>query len=60
MGAQRVQWACRAGKGNFGPALAALVGPVQPIFFLTIHYFNPFVPIAPASWAGSLAESPVS
>jgi hypothetical protein len=26
--------------------LAALIGPVQNIFFLTIHYFNFFVPIS--------------
>jgi hypothetical protein len=31
---------------SFCSALAALVGPVQNIFFLTIHYFNSFVPIA--------------
>ncbi len=55
-----VRWACRAGTRNFCPALAALVGPVQHIFFLAIHYFNPFVSIAPASWAGSRAGSPVS
>ena len=30
----------------FCPALAALVGPVQNIFSLTIHYFTSFVPIA--------------
>jgi hypothetical protein len=30
---------------DFCPALAALVGPVQNIFFLTVHYFNSFVPI---------------
>jgi hypothetical protein len=27
-------------------ALAALLGPVQIIFFLTVHSFNSFVPIA--------------
>ncbi len=37
--------ACRAGTRDFGPALAALVGPVQNIFFLTEHYFTSFVPI---------------
>ncbi len=31
---------------RFFSALAALVGPVQNIFFLTLHYFNSFVPIA--------------
>ncbi len=56
MGTQRVQmkgvlswlapWACRAGTRDFCPALAAPVGPVQNIFFLTVHYFNSFIPIA--------------
>jgi hypothetical protein len=31
---------------HFCPALAALVGPEQNIFFHTIHYFFSFVPIA--------------
>ena len=70
MGTQRVQmkavlswlvrWACSANTIDFFSALAALVGPVQHIFFLTVHYFNAFVPIVPASWAGSRAGSPVS
>ncbi len=38
--------ACRAGTRDFCSALAAQVGPVQNIFFLTVHYFNDFVPIA--------------
>ncbi len=41
--------ACRASTRNFCPALAALVGPVQNIFFLTVHHFNSFVPIAQQS-----------
>jgi hypothetical protein len=40
-----IRWACRACTGDFGPALAALVGAVQNIFFLTVHYFTSFVPI---------------
>jgi hypothetical protein len=40
-----IRWACRAGTRDFGPALAALVGPVQNIFFRTVHYFTSFVPI---------------
>ncbi len=32
-----VRWACRAGTREFCSALAALVGPVQHIFFLTIY-----------------------
>ena len=41
-----VRWACRAGTRDFCSVLAALVGPVQKIIFLTVHYFNAFVPIA--------------
>ncbi len=41
-----VRWACRARTRDFCPALAALVGPVQNIFFLTVHYFYSYVPIA--------------
>jgi hypothetical protein len=40
-----VRCSCHAGTRDFCPALAALVGPVQNNFFLTIHYFNSFVPI---------------
>jgi hypothetical protein len=40
-----VRWALLAGTGDFCPALAALVGPVQTIFFLTVHSLNSFVPI---------------
>ncbi len=56
MGTQRVQmkgvlpwllrWACRASTREFVLPWAALVGPVQNIFFLTVHYFNAFVSIA--------------
>ncbi len=41
-----VHWALRAGIRDFCPALAALVGPVQKIFFLAVHYFKSFFPIA--------------
>jgi hypothetical protein len=34
---------------DFCSALAALVGLVQNIFFLTVHYFNAFDPIAQQS-----------
>jgi hypothetical protein len=51
---------CRYEIDHFCSALAALVGSVQNVFFLTIHYFKSFVPIRPASWAGSLAGTPVS
>jgi hypothetical protein len=40
-----VRCACHAGA-NFCFALAALVGPVQNILFLTVHYFQTFVTIA--------------
>jgi hypothetical protein len=33
-------------KEIFCSGLAAPVGPVQNIFFLTVHYFTSFVPIA--------------
>ncbi len=41
-----VRWACCASTRDFCSALAALVVPVQNIIFLTIHYFNSFVPIS--------------
>jgi hypothetical protein len=41
-----VPWALPVGTRDFCPALAALVGPVQNIFFLSVHYFDSFVPIA--------------
>jgi hypothetical protein len=41
-----VRWAHCAGKRYFCPALAALIGPVQNIFYLTVSYFTLFVPIA--------------
>jgi hypothetical protein len=41
-----VRWARSAGTRDFCPALAALVGQVQNNFFLTVHYFTSFVPIA--------------
>ncbi len=40
------RWACRAFTRDFCSALAALFGPEQNIFFLAVHYFNSFVPIA--------------
>ncbi len=41
-----VCWTCRADTRDFCIGLAALVGPVQNIFFLTIHFFYSFVPIS--------------
>jgi hypothetical protein len=41
-----VPWACRAGTRDFCSAWTALGGPVQNIFFLTVHYSNSFVPNA--------------
>jgi hypothetical protein len=41
-----VRWAYRAGTRDLYPALAALVGPFQYIFFLALHSFSSFVPIA--------------
>jgi hypothetical protein len=54
MGTHRVQmkrvlpwllcWACRAGTRNFFPALAALVSPVQSIFYLAVHNISIHLP----------------
>jgi len=35
-----------AGISDFCSALAAIVGPTQNMFFLTVHYFNSFIPLA--------------
>jgi hypothetical protein len=55
-----VQWARRASKGDFYPALAALVNPVQKIFSLTGNYILTYVFQRPAAWTGSRAGPPVS
>ncbi len=57
-----VRWARRAGTRDFCSALASLVGPVPTnIFFLTVHYFNSFVPIAqPAGQAAVLGHLSLS
>jgi hypothetical protein len=39
-------WVHHAVTRDFCPAFSALVGPVQNIFILTVHCFNPFVLIA--------------
>jgi hypothetical protein len=39
-----VHWACHAGAKDFCLTLAALVGPVENIFFLTVYYFYSVVP----------------
>ncbi len=41
-----VRWAFRAGTRDFCSALAAQVGQEKIFFFLTIHYFHSFAPIA--------------
>jgi hypothetical protein len=41
-----VRGPCRAGTRDFCPALLALVGTAQYILFLSVHYFNSFVPVA--------------
>ncbi len=41
-----VRRACRAGTRVFCSVLAALVGLIQNIFFLAVHYFDSFVSIA--------------
>jgi len=40
-----VCWACRASTRDFCSALAAIVGQ-NKMFFITVYYFNSFVPIA--------------
>ncbi len=42
---------------RFFYALAALVGSVQDIFFLTVHYFNPFPSAGQAAVLGRLSLS---
>jgi hypothetical protein len=44
-----VRWSFYVVTRDFYSALAALVGPVQTIIFLTVHYFNDLVPIAQQS-----------
>jgi hypothetical protein len=41
-----VHWDCRVCTKDFCSVFVALVGPVKNTFFLTVHYFNYFVPIA--------------
>jgi hypothetical protein len=41
-----VRWACGASTRDFCSAFCALVGLVQNIFFLAVHYFSSFVPVA--------------
>jgi hypothetical protein len=40
-----VRWASRAGTRDFCSALAAIVGPIQNILFLTVHYIQFLCPI---------------
>ncbi len=49
-----VRWAWAAGTRDFCPALAALVGPVQNILFLTRHYFSSFVLDRQSCWVAFL------
>ncbi len=55
-----VRWALRAGTRDICPALAALVGPVQNIFFPHCTLFQLICPHRPASWAGSRSGLAVS
>jgi hypothetical protein len=55
-----VVWVCRVGTRDFCPALAALVSPVQNMFFFTVHFLNFWCPHRPTCWADSRAGSPVS
>ncbi len=55
-----VRWALRAGMRDFCPALAALVGPVQKIFFSHPTLFFIRLSSSPRKRAGRRAGSPVS
>ncbi len=56
-----VRWACRTGIRDFCSALAAVVGPVQNVFFPHRRTLVKFLcHRRPASWAGSRAGSTVS
>jgi hypothetical protein len=50
-----VRRVCRADKRDFCSALAALVGPVQNTFFLTIQLLQCVCPNCPASWVACLS-----
>jgi hypothetical protein len=41
-----VRWARCADTRDFYPSLVTVVGPVQNMFFLIVHYFILFFPIA--------------
>jgi hypothetical protein len=54
-----VHWARHASTRDVSPVLAALVGPFQKYFFLTVHSFTSFVPFArkldrKSSWVACL------
>jgi hypothetical protein len=55
-----VLWAHHVGTRDFYHSFAALVSPVQNIFFLPVHFFQFMCPHRPATWAGSCAGPPVS
>ena len=56
-----VYWACRAGTRDFCSALAALVDPVQNVFYAPCTALIQFLcPHCPVSWVGSPSGSPVS
>jgi hypothetical protein len=57
-----VCWAHRADTTDFPPALAALVSPVQNIFFPRHTLFTFIIPVAQQAghWTGSRAAPPVS
>ncbi len=71
VGTQRVQMkgvlpclirsGCFEGTRYFYPTLAGLVGLIQSIFFLIVHFFISFhLSPLPSTWAGCHAGSPVS
>jgi hypothetical protein len=58
LGSQKKLLSCQYNR--YFSLLIALIGPVQNMFFLTIHYFTSFVPNVLFSRAGSRARPPVS
>jgi hypothetical protein len=48
------------GTRDFCSALAAVIGPVENIIFLIVHYFNSFVPIAQLGQAALLGRLSLS
>ncbi len=55
-----VLWACRAGTRDFYPALAALVSPLQNVFFSSPYSISIYVSTSPSNLDSSRAGPPVT